>query len=296
MTTGVSSRGAAAGRIFLLALLWGSSFLWIKIALRGLSPVQIVLVRLTLGTLILGIIVHVSRLPWPRGRATWAHLAVAALVANVFPYLLFALGEETVSSSLAGSLNASTPLWTFFLSATLGREKRDPYRIGGLALGLAGCLIILAPWTAGHGSIGGAIACLGAALSYAVSYIYMDAFLAGRGIPPLVLAASQLAMAAFWTALMTPFAGFQPVHITTAVAGAVATLGILGTGGAYVLNYRIIADEGPTAASAVTYLLPIVAVILGALVLGEPLPEGLILGVITVLFGVALVHEPPSRR
>ncbi len=166
MTLGISSRGAAAARVFLLALLWGSSFLWIKIALRGLSPVQIVLVRLTLGALVLGIIVHVSRLPWPRGRATWAHLAVAALVANVVPYLLFAVGEETISSSLAGALNASTPLWTFLLSTTIGREKRDHRRIIGLALGLAGCLIILEPWVAGHASIGGAVACFGAAMSW----------------------------------------------------------------------------------------------------------------------------------
>lgn len=291
MNSRVSSRGTAAVRVCLLALFWGSSFLWIKIALRGLSPVQIVLARLTLGALVLGIIVQVSRLPWPRGRATWTHLAVAALVANVIPYLLFSIGEKTVSSSLAGALNASTPLWTFLLSISIGREKSGRPRIIGMTLGLAGCLIILGPWRVGHASVDGAVACLGAAMSYAISYIYMDRFLAKRGIPPLVLAAAQLVTATGWTVLLIPVAGRQSVHITTAVLGAVTILGTLGTGVAYILNYRIITDEGPTAASAVTYLLPVVAVILGALVLDEPPTVGLLLGGILVLFGISLVRR-----
>lgn len=291
MTSRVTSHGMTAAQIFLLALLWGSSFLWIKIALRGLSPVQIVLARLTLGALVLGIIVQVSRLSWPRGRETWTHLAVAALVANVIPYLLFSIGEETVSSSLAGTLNASTPLWTFILSTRIGRERRGSHRIIGLTLGLVGCLIILEPWAVDHTSMGGAIACLGAAISYALSYIYMDRFLARRGIPPLVLAASQLVMAAGWAVLLTPVAGRQSVHLTAAVFGAVATLGVLGTGVAYILNYRIITDEGPTAASAVTYLLPVVAVMLGILVLDEPAKAGLVFGAALVLLGVTLVHK-----
>ena len=99
-------------RLALLALLWGSSFLWIKLALDGLSPVQLVLVRLALSAAVLLLVVRVRRLRLPRDRTTWLHLTVAALVANAIPYLLFAIGEQTVSSSLAGALNATTPLWT----------------------------------------------------------------------------------------------------------------------------------------------------------------------------------------
>lgn len=94
---------ASAWRLALLALLWGSSFLWIKIALRGLSPLQITLVRLALGAAVLLMIVRARRLTLPRGRATWAHLTVAALLANAVPYWLFAVGEEHVASNLAGA-------------------------------------------------------------------------------------------------------------------------------------------------------------------------------------------------
>ena len=96
-------------RLALLALLWGSSFLWIKLALDGLSPVQLVLARLALGAAILVLVVRLRRLRLPHDKITWLHLTVAALVGNAIPYLLFAIGEQTVSSSLAGALNATTP-------------------------------------------------------------------------------------------------------------------------------------------------------------------------------------------
>jgi drug/metabolite transporter (DMT)-like permease len=173
-------------RLGLLALVWGSSFLWIKLALDGLFPVQLVLVRLTLGAVVLLLVMCVRRLRLPRDRTIWLRLTVAALVANAIPYLLFAIGEQTVSSSLAGALNATTPLWTLGIGLAARTERQlTTLRLVGLLVGFAGALVILAPWTApSPGAIGGALACLGAAASYGLSYVYMGRQLAGRGLSP----------------------------------------------------------------------------------------------------------------
>jgi len=277
-------------RLATLALLWGSSFLWIKIALRGLSPVQLTLARLALGAAVLLIITHARRLALPRDRLTWTHLAVAALLANALPYYLFGLGEQTVPSSLAGALNATTPLWTLAIGAAAGTERDlSARRVGGLLLGFTGATLILAPWNgAGTGSLTGALACLAASLCYGISYVYMGHNLSRRGIPPLVLSAAQLTAATAWLALATPIAGRQPVHLRADALAATAILGVLGTGLAYLLNYRLITDDGPTIASTVTYLLPAVSVTLGILTLGEPLTWHLTVGTLTVLAGTAL--------
>ena len=284
------SRGSA-WRLALLALLWGSSFLWIKIALRGLSPLQITLVRLALGAAVLLVIVGLRRLSLPRDLSTWAHLTVAALLANALPYWLFAVGEEHVASSLAGAMNATTPLWTLAVALTIRSERRPSLgRVAGLLLGFLGALIILKPWAGTTGTVGGALTCLAAAASYGVSYVYMSRYLTGRGVSPLVLSATQLTAATGLLVLATAAAGRQPINLTWDVGGAMLVLGVAGTGVAYVLNYRLISDDGPTAASVVTYLLPVVAVGLGTVALQEPADWNILLGTLVVLTGVALTQ------
>jgi len=132
-----------------------------------------------------------------------------ALVANALPYLLFAIGEQTVSSSLAGALNATTPLWTLGIGLAARTERQvTTLRVVGLLVGFAGALVILAPWNApSAGTIGGALACLGAAASYGLSYVYMGRRLAGRGLSPLVLSAAQLTAATGLLLVVTPLAG-----------------------------------------------------------------------------------------
>src|SRR5687768_10194081 len=115
--------GANVFRLAVLALLWGSSFLWIKIGLRGFSPVQLVLIRLVLGFLVLAPIAFAKGLQFPRRPAIWGHLAVAALVANVIPYLLFGVGEQTVGSNVAGMFNATTPLWTMVVAYATSTDR-----------------------------------------------------------------------------------------------------------------------------------------------------------------------------
>jgi drug/metabolite transporter (DMT)-like permease len=284
-------RRASILRLVMLALLWGSNFFLIKVGIRGLSPVQLTLARLALGALVLVAFVAARREPLPRTATLWGHLAIAALVANVVPYFLFGWGEQRVSSAVAGALNATTPLFTLAIARATGTERRmGPARSIGLLVGFVGAVVALAPWRTGALTDLGAgqLACLLAAASYGVSYVYMRRFITGRGFPALALAASQLTAATVLLAVTAPVTARQPVTLTAAVAASVLALGLLGTGAAYVINYRLIADEGATAASTVTYLLPIVALTLGTLVLKEGLSWTLFAGTALVLLGIAI--------
>ncbi|MFI6229076.1 DMT family transporter [Micromonospora echinospora] len=280
-------------RMAVLALLWGSSFLWIKLALRGFSPVQIVFARLLLGFVVLAPLALARGLGFPRGWRLWGHLAVAALLANAIPYVLFGVAEETIGSNVAGVLNATTPLWTLLLAFLVGVDRSVSWtKAGGFALGFLGVVVIFSPWeSANEIASWGGLVCLAAAASYGISYVYMGRHLAGRGISPLMLSASQLGAATVLLALAMPVVGLEPPTWRWDAVVSLLVLGVLGTGAAYVLNYRIIAAEGATAASVVGYLLPLVAVGLGWLVVDEVVTPAILAGVVLVLLGVALARR-----
>jgi len=279
--------------IVALAVLWGSGFFWIKLALDGLGPFQLTFARLALGALVLGAIVAVRRLPLPRTRAMWAHLTVAALISNAIPYTLFAVAEQTVASSLAGTINATTPLWTAVIAAGVGVERlASPRRVAGLIVGFGGALVLLSTWDGDvRGTLLGALACLGAAISYGLSYVYQARYVTNRGFPPLMLAFAQMIAATGLLALTLPVAGGEAPELSAKVIVAITVLGVLGTGIAYMINYALITTEGPTAASVVTYLVPAVSVALGAAFLSEPTGLNLLGGAVLILIGVALVQR-----
>ena len=298
-------RGASILRLGTLALLWGSSFLFIKVAVEGVSPAQLVLGRLALGALVLLAFLAARREPLPRDARLWGHLVVAALVANILPYFLFGWAEQHgVASAVAGSLNATTPLFTLAVAHASGTERgMGPARAAGLLVGFLGAVVALAPWRTGAFTLTGVgqLACLLAAASYGVGYVYQRRFITGRGFRPLAMAASQLTVAAVLLALTAPLTAWEPVTLTAAVAGSVLALGALGTGIAYILNYRLIVDEGATSASTVTYLIPIVALTLGTVVLGEPVAWTLFAGTALILVGIAVSEGrlrvlPPQRQ
>ncbi|MEU6970673.1 DMT family transporter [Kitasatospora aureofaciens] len=292
-----------------LALFWGSGFLWIRIALQhGLTPVQITVLRAALGAAVLLLLACSARQRLPRGGALWRRLAVAAFFCNALPFLLTAYGERSVGSGAAGVLHATTPLWSLLIGLALGTDRTagtdrtTPLRLIGLLLGFAGVLLILAPWRESGGiSTPGALALLGAAASYAVAFAYMARALAGTGTAPLALSAAQLTAAAGLSAValpaggpLNPFSGFSgadPVGLA-----AVTVLGVACTGLTFHLNYRLIATEGPTGAATVGYLLPVVSTVLGALVLGERLTVRAVAGTAVVLAGVFLVKHRPKPR
>lgn len=291
---------AAVTRIALLALIWGSSFLWIKLADRGFSPVEVTLARLATGAAVLFAVMLVRRDKIPRSPRLWAAIVIAALFANAVPYLLFAVAEQTVSSSTAGVINATTPLWTVMLALAVRHQKTvTRWQAAGLVIGFAGTVLIFTPWrTASELLSAGGLECMAASVSYAVSYIYMDRFLARRGVGAIVLSACQLAAAAVMLAIALGISGVQTPRVTTESVAAIAVLGIIGTGFAYVLNYQIITSDGATVASTVTYLLPVVAIVLGLLVLSETITATMLGGIALVLAGTALtrLQTKPSQR
>jgi drug/metabolite transporter (DMT)-like permease len=279
-------------RLGALALLWGSGFFWLKLALHGLNPLQIVLGRIVAGAAVMLAVVAVGRYSLPRKPAQWAHVTVMAVVANIAPYFLFGWGVERIASGLAGVLNATTPLFTLAFALAIRSERLSAVRLTGLLLGFVGVVVLAAPQQAAAlGSpLPGVGACLLGAACYAASYVYARRFLTGRGLSALVLSTGQLAAGAALLAFAAPVVARDPMSLTPTVITSVLVLGVLGTGVAYVLNYQLIADEGAVAASTVTYLIPVVAVVLGALILNELLTWNLLVGAAIVLVGVAVAE------
>lgn len=295
---GAASRTWALARMGVLALLWGSTFLWIKLALHALSPVQVTLARCVLGTGTLLVLCLKARRGLPRGRATWGHIFVAAVFCNALPFAMFSIGEQTVDSGVAGVLNATTPLWSLLIGIVIGTERGiHPVRLGGLLLGFGGVVLIFAPWQK-TGHVGwGALAIVAAAASYAIGFAYMGRNLAGKGFATISLSTAQLIAATALTALTLPAGGMTPVHFHQAGLIAVVILGIFATGITFHLTYRIIADEGATNAATVGYLLPVVSVGLGAIVLDEPFSLRVAAGMVVVLVGVGMTRrKKPARR
>ncbi|GAA3854868.1 DMT family transporter [Streptomyces sedi] len=290
----LTARHRTTARMALLALLWGSAFLWIDVCLdHGLSPAQIAFGRCLLGAAVLWVAARVAGQALPSSAAVWGRLLVAALFCNALPFLLFGLGQRTVDSGVAGVIHATTPLWSLLLGLALGAERRlGGARLGGLLLGLAGTALLFAPWRGAGGLMGwGALALLGAAVSYALAFAYMARRLTGTGTGPLALSAAQLTAA---TALSAPglLTGGAAAGQGPDATGlwALLVLGTLGTGVTFLLNFRLIADEGPTTAATVGYLLPVVSLGLGAWLLAEPLSPRVVLGMAVVLAGVGLTR------
>ena len=280
-------------RLGLLALLWGSNFLLIAFALESFAPEQVLVGRLVLGMLTVVGILLASGQRLPTGIGVWKHLAVAAVVGNVVPYYLFAWAEQTVASSLAGVLNATTPLFTLAIGVAARQERHvSADRALGLVVGFAGVLAILAPWTAADlGGLAGQAGVLLASALYGVVYVYQRRYLTGRGVPPLALAAGQLVAASAALLPVIPVVLTAPVSWDVLPVASVIALGALGTGVAYAINFRLIQDEGATNASTVTYLLPVIAVVLGALFLAEAVSLNVVLGTLTVFVGIALTQQ-----
>jgi drug/metabolite transporter (DMT)-like permease len=286
-------------RLCLLAVLWGSGFLLVKLALRGLSPIQIAFGQLGLGAIVLLVILAVRRQSLPRAAREWVYLAGMALLGNIAPYLLYSWSEQRINSGLAGVLSATTPLCTLFLARAFGVGRLTVLRLLGLVLGLIGVVLLAAPWRDGTGavSLAGVLAALGAATCFAGSYVYARRLLTNRGREPLVLSAAQLTAGALMLGAAMPWIGRQPVSLTGTVALSVVALGVLSTGIAYVLTYRLIQDEGPTAASMTNYLTPIIAVVLGIVFVDERLTWNLAVGTAVVLLGVwTAEHNIDERR
>ncbi|MEU3483650.1 DMT family transporter [Streptomyces sp. NPDC033754] len=288
---------ATGARLAALSLVWGSVFLWIKIAGYGFSPVQMVLIRLALGAVVILSLGYAKGLRLPKEPVVWGHLTVAALLGNAVPWTLYAEGEIAGSSSVAAVVNGSAPIWTLAAALLLGQEKRvSGVRAGGVLLGLGGTALIASPWNSASTGTGWSILCfvLGS-VSFGAGFAYMGKFLVGRGVPPLMLAGGQLGAATVLLLAAFPFLGLQAVTWRADSVISVLVLGVVCTGFAALLNFELIIKDGPAVASTVTYLMTAVAVVLGAVVLHEPLGWTVWLGAVAVLAATGLLRRRPQH-
>lgn len=281
-----------------LALTWGTSFAFIKLALEDLAPIDVAFGRVALGALTLLALLVARRERLPRDKALWGHLFVVALLFNSVPFTLFAYGEERISSVLAGIFNATTPLLTALFGLLALRGER-PTRAGaaGLALGFVGVVVVLGPWRGlGGASLAGELMVLGAAACYGLAFVYMRLHVSGRPESGVVLSAAQLVLATVQLGLVAPWVGAAPDAVSLQTVLSMLGLGCLGTGVAYVFNYAVVRQAGITTASTVTYVVPIVSTVLGVVALGELLRVNQPLGGVLVLLGVAISGRAAHGR
>ncbi len=280
-------------RFALLALFWGSTFLFIKIGDEALVPLQVSLGRLLVGTATLAAILAAQRARLPRSKRVWGQLAIAAILLNVAPFTLFAYGEQHVSSVLAGIWNATVPLFTLPIAVLwIADEYATRRRLAGLAIGFVGVLAVLGVWNGvGGASLKGNLLCLGAAASYGLGFPYTRRYLANRPEGPLPLATAQLICATVEIAILTLLFTHAPQNLAAKHVLSVLALGVFGTGLTFVLNYSLIRDVGATSTATVAYVIPIVSTLLGIVALGEPLRWYEPVGAAIIVVGAVLAQS-----
>lgn len=280
-----------------LALIWGFSFLLMKVGTEGYAPFQVTLGRLVFGTAVLAVAMAVKGERLPRGARTWGHLVVAAFLLNALPFSLFAYSELTIPSTLAGICNATSPLWGMALSlVALSEDRPTRRRVAGLGIGFMGVLTVLGVWQGFHGldAAGTAMALL-ASLSYPIGWIYVRRTLAGTTHSHLSMTGAQLLLATAQLAFVTPLFTTLPSHFPVVPLLAIVVLGALGTGLAMLLQYGVVAEVGPTTAQMVTYFVPVIATAAGVAILGESLTWSTPVGAVIVLAGAALTQTRARR-
>lgn len=302
-TPTVPRRGLTATRsLVLLAFIWGWSFAFIDVAVEGMTPPTVAGLRVALGAATLLVVLRAGgqRLPplrrtvgpRHRDRAFWWSVLGVGIVGNALPFTLLAFGEQRITSALTAVLNASTPLFTAFASAVVLRERLRGVHAAGLGLGLLGVAVAagLGAGDLADSSLVGAGAAVAASAGYGLAFAWMRKHLVGHS--PAVASTGQLLCASL---VLAPFAlvtsitgGFSPTWTRVA---AIVLLGVIGTGAAYLLNYRIVAEVGATRASLVTYLVPVVAVTVGIVVLDEVFTWRLLAGGLLIVAGIAAVHD-----
>jgi drug/metabolite transporter (DMT)-like permease len=277
----------------LLAMIWGASFLFIKVGVRELHPLYLTLGRVAAGALALLFVLLLTRDRLPRDPKLWGHLAVVAGVSNALPYTLFGYGEQRISSVLAGLWNATTPLVALPLAVLAFRiERMTARRAAGIGLGFLGVLVLLGVWRGVGGSeLTGQLMCLAASACYGFGIPYQRRFVTARSESGLALAATQLVLATVQLAIVAPLiagAPPAPTSLSADVVGSVLVLGAFGTGLAFVLMFRVIREAGATTASTVTYVIPLFATLIGVIGLGERISWYEPVGGLVVLAGVAI--------
>lgn len=289
----------------LLSLAWGTSFLFIKLAVADLPPIMVGWLRLVLAALTLWLIAALTGKRPRFSRKVWITLAVMGLFNNSLAFVLIPWGQQYIDSGLAAILNSTVPLFTVLLAHLfLADERLNARRLMGLVTGFAGVVVLMAPQVAASGpawlraeSVLGSLAVVVASACYAIATVIGRRYL--RTEQPVLAAATQITLGAAW---LTPFillsGGLTTVKDASSLTWfSILWLGVLGTGLAYLLYFSLLRNIGATQVVVVTYILPIIGVALGVMLLDEHVTLSMVMGLALILFGLVVVNGVPwSRR
>ena len=273
-----------------LGVVWGCSFIFIKLGLDFLTPFGVAFGRCALGALTLLAWAKYKKISLPKSGKLWAHLWVVSLMLNVIPGVLFALAETEVTSILAGIINAVTPLMTLIAIMVVTRDEKPKfYQVLGIGIGFIGVLTVLGAWQGlGDNPLWAILVLLAAVTCYGFSFPYSRRFVIPHKLQSESIAAAQVTTGAITLLPFYLFDGIARDDYRPGPVLAMLALGVFGSGFAYIWNFKIMAIAGSAIASSVTYITPIVAVIVGVIFLQESLFWYEPIGALIVLLGAAI--------
>lgn len=282
-----------------LALLWGSSFFFIKIALQTLTWGQVAWSRVVAGGVFMVVVWLLTREKLPKDKVAWFHICFAGIIGIGIPFIFFPWAEQYISSATATIYNGLTPIMTTIVAVYILRvEKLNAMRLFGVLVGLVGLVVIIGPWniTDFGGAFWGQIAAISAALLYGISGTWLKKFVFPRGVSARAVSIIEVGAAAIFILLLTPVLTPGPMTIDWSTVLAIGIIGFGGTGIAYIWFNDVLDVWGPTRASGVTYVMPIVGVLLGVVFLGETLHWNEPVGGAIVIAGVLVMRLQPKKR
>jgi drug/metabolite transporter (DMT)-like permease len=273
-----------------LGFVWGCSFIFIKLGLEFLTPFGVAFGRCALGALTLLAWAKYKGIALPKSKRVLFHLWVVSLLLNVIPGVFFALAQTEVTSVLAGIINAVTPLMTLIAIMVVTRdEKPKLYQVVGILIGFTGVLTVLGAWKGlGDNPLWAILILLAAVTCYGFSFPYSRRFVLPHKLAPESIAAGQVTLGALTLLPFFIYNGVEKYEYQTAPVLAMIALGVFGSGFAYIWNFKVMALAGSAIASSVTYLTPVVAVIVGAIFLQEKIHWYEPVGALIVLLGAAI--------
>ena len=283
-----------AAKFIFLAVLWGSSFFFIKIAMETLTWGQVAWSRVVAGGVFMLVFWAISRQKLPKDIKLWGHIAVAGIIGIGIPFIFFPWAEQYITSAVATIYNGLTPIMTAIIAVYVLRvENFNRNQAVGVLVGLAGLVVVIAPWTITDlgGSFWGQIAALSAAVMYGFSGTYLKKFVFPMGASAKAISIIEVGAAAVFILLLTPFLAVGPVTINWSTVIAISVIGFGGTGLAYLWFNDVLDAWGPTRASSVTYVMPIVGIMLGVVFLGETLHWYEPVGGAIVIIGVLIMRR-----
>lgn len=285
--------------LVILGLMWGTSYAFIKLGVEnGLQTFTLIATRLLIGFVLLATVVAVAREPLPRDPRVYLNLLIMAVINIVIPFTLITTAEQSVDSAIAAIINGAVPLVVILLAAlTFHDEPITVNRLAGLLVGYAGVIVIVYPGLAAStgSEISGELALVGSTISYGIGAVFARAKM--RGLRPMIPAVFQVGFALVIISALA-FINERPLDVTWNANAIIAViwLGILGSGLAYLANFRLLARIGATRTSILAYFLPIVGIVSGAMMFGETIDQYVLIGTAMVIGGVALVNSRMGER